>query len=111
MAGTGLVGVGLSCTLCALRTAACAVVLGMLAYLAPLQMSATRTKHAACAVYAAAGAVVLVVLAYLIPLLVGLGVTTQTGDWKLGYFASVANQVGLWGWAGQGRAWNCGLQV
>ncbi|GAB4813937.1 hypothetical protein N2152v2_000983 [Parachlorella kessleri] len=40
------------------------------------------------------GAVVLVVLSYLIPLLVGLGVTTQTEDWKLGYFAAVGNQVG-----------------
>ena len=36
---------------------------------------------------------VLVVLAYLLPLLVGLGVTADTSDWQLGYFAAVGKQV------------------
>lgn len=40
-----------------------------------------------------AGAVLLVVLSYLVPLLVGLGVTTQTADWTLGYFAAVGEHV------------------
>ena len=40
-------------------------------------------------------AVVLVVVTYIGPLLVGLGVTTQVGDWKLGYFAYIAKEVGL----------------
>lgn len=40
------------------------------------------------------GAVLLVVLSYLVPLLVGLGVTTQTADWTLGYFAAVGEHVG-----------------
>ena len=39
-------------------------------------------------------AVLLVVSAYLLPLLVGLGVTADASDWKLGYFAGVAQQVG-----------------
>ena len=38
-------------------------------------------------------AVVLVVVTYVGPLLVGLGVTTQVHDWKLGYFAYIAKQV------------------
>lgn len=40
------------------------------------------------------GAVALVVVSYLVPLLVGLGVTTSTRDWQLGYFADVAQLVG-----------------
>ena len=39
------------------------------------------------------GAVVLVVSTYALPLIVGLGVTTDIADWKLGYFASLAKQV------------------
>eukprot|EP00873_Tetraselmis_striata_P018488 jgi/Tetstr1/438752/TSEL_027261.t1 len=46
---------------------------------------------------ALAGGVVLVVAMYLLPLLVGLGVTTDPGQWTLGYFAKVADQVaGKW---------------
>ena len=41
-----------------------------------------------------AGAVALVVVSYLVPLLVGLGVTTSTRDWQLGYYADVAQLVG-----------------
>lgn len=40
------------------------------------------------------GAVVLVTTTYALPLIVGLGVTTDIADWKLGYFASLAKQVG-----------------
>jgi amino acid transporter len=43
---------------------------------------------------ALSGAVVLVVLSYLIPLMVGVGVATHSSEWKLGYFAAVAQQVG-----------------
>ncbi len=39
------------------------------------------------------GAVVLVTTTYALPLIVGLGVTTDIADWKLGYFASLAKQV------------------
>ena len=39
-------------------------------------------------------AVVLVISAYFLPLLIGLGVAADTSDWTLGYFASVAEQVG-----------------
>lgn len=39
------------------------------------------------------GAVLLVVVTYAVPLFVGLGVTTDISDWKLGYFASLAKQV------------------
>lgn len=39
------------------------------------------------------GAVLLVVVTYVVPLFVGLGVTTDISDWKLGYFASLAKQV------------------
>ena len=39
------------------------------------------------------GAVVLVVTTYALPLIVGLGVTSDIADWKLGYFASLAKQV------------------
>ena len=43
------------------------------------------------------GAVVLVISMYLFPLLVGLGITTNTGDWTLGYFSHVAEVVaGRW---------------
>lgn len=42
---------------------------------------------------ALAGAVVLVVVTYVIPLLAGVGVTTQVADWKLGYFAHIAQKV------------------
>ena len=45
-------------------------------------------------------AVVLVILMYLLPLLACLGVMTETSDWKLGFFATVARQVG-----GQWLAW------
>jgi hypothetical protein len=38
--------------------------------------------------------VALVVVSYLVPLLVGLGVTTSTRDWQLGYYADVAQLVG-----------------
>ena len=41
------------------------------------------------------GAVILVVSTYALPLIVGLGVTTDIADWKLGYFASLAKQVML----------------
>ena len=44
---------------------------------------------------ALAGAVVLVVVTYVVPLLAGIGVTTQVADWKLGYFAHIAQKVGL----------------
>lgn len=40
------------------------------------------------------GAVLLVILTYLLPLLVGLGITLDSSDWKLGYFTQVAGQVG-----------------
>ena len=40
------------------------------------------------------GAVVLVVVTYVVPLLAGIGVTTAVADWKLGYFAHIAQQVG-----------------
>lgn len=40
------------------------------------------------------GAVVLVVASYLLPLLVGLGVSGDPADWKLGYFAHIGGQVG-----------------
>lgn len=40
------------------------------------------------------GALVLVVFSYLIPLLVGLGVTTDPNDWKLGGFTLVGEIVG-----------------
>lgn len=44
------------------------------------------------------GAVLLVVVTYVVPLFVGLGVTTDISNWKLGYFASLAKQVCfLWG--------------
>ena len=39
------------------------------------------------------GAVILVTTTYALPLIVGLGVTTDIADWKLGYFASLAKQV------------------
>ena len=39
------------------------------------------------------GAVILVVLSYVLPLMVGLGVTSVIKDWKLGYFAFVAQKV------------------
>ena len=42
---------------------------------------------------ALAGGVVLVVLAYAIPLMIGLGVTKEVKDWKLGYFAYIAKEV------------------
>ena len=42
---------------------------------------------------ALASAVVLVVLTYALPLLVGLGVTTVVQDWKLGYFAYIAEKA------------------
>ena len=45
-------------------------------------------------------AVILVILMYLLPLLACLGVMTDTADWKLGFFATVARQVG-----GQWLAW------
>ena len=45
-------------------------------------------------------AVILVILMYLLPLLACLGVMTDTSDWKLGFFATVARQVG-----GQWLAW------
>ncbi len=35
----------------------------------------------------------LVTTTYALPLIVGLGVTTDIADWKLGYFASLAKQV------------------
>ena len=44
-------------------------------------------------------AVILVILMYLLPLLACLGVMTDA-DWKLGFFATVARQVG-----GQWLAW------
>lgn len=40
------------------------------------------------------GAVVLVVLCYLLPLLVALGVTAETSDWRLGYFAAIGEHIG-----------------
>ena len=39
------------------------------------------------------GAVILVTTTYALPLIVGLGVTKEIADWKLGYFASLAKQV------------------
>ena len=45
-------------------------------------------------------AVILVILMYVLPLLACLGVMTDTSDWKLGFFATVARQVG-----GQWLAW------
>ena len=43
------------------------------------------------------GAVVLVISMYLFPLMVGLGITTDTDDWTLGYFSHVAEAVaGRW---------------
>lgn len=46
---------------------------------------------------ALAGAVVLVISMYLLPLMVGLGISTSTGDWTLGYFAHVADMIaGRW---------------
>jgi amino acid transporter len=46
---------------------------------------------------AMAGGVTLVISMYLLPLLVGLGVTTDTEAWTLGYFSKVADQVaGKW---------------
>lgn len=39
-------------------------------------------------------AVLLVTLAYLVPLAVGVGVNTQWGEWKEGYFPTVASQIG-----------------
>ena len=64
--------------------------------------------RATCRCIVAAGAVVLVVLAYLLPLLVGLGVTADTSDWQLGYFAAVGKQVG---WADQLRWPTVGRQA
>ena len=40
------------------------------------------------------GAVALVVITYVVPLLAGIGVTQEVADWKLGYFAHIAQQVG-----------------
>jgi hypothetical protein len=45
-------------------------------------------------------AVILVILMYVLPLLACLGVMTDISDWKLGFFATVARQVG-----GQWLAW------
>lgn len=39
-------------------------------------------------------AVILVILMYVLPLLACLGVMTDVADWKLGFFATVARQVG-----------------
>ena len=39
-------------------------------------------------------AVVLVISAYVLPLLIGLGIATDSSDWTLGYFATVAQHVG-----------------
>lgn len=39
------------------------------------------------------GAVLLVTTTYALPLIVGLGVSTDIADWKLGYFTSLAKQV------------------
>jgi hypothetical protein len=47
----------------------------------------------ACPPHSVTGAVVLVIVTYLLPLLVGLGVTSKTDDWELGYFAAVGLKV------------------
>ena len=42
---------------------------------------------------ALAAAVGLVVVTYVVPLMVGLGVTAEIRDWRLGYFATIAKEA------------------
>jgi amino acid transporter len=39
-------------------------------------------------------AVLLVVLSYLLPTMAALGIMAEAGDWELGYYGKVAQQVG-----------------